>query len=81
MAEAYPELKASTNFSSLQRELSEIEEQIQFARRYYNGTARELNVLSQSFPSNLIANAFGFQQADYFEIELATQREVPEVKF
>jgi len=81
LAEAYPDLKANQNFLDLQGQLSEIEEQIQFARRYYNGTARDMNILVQSFPSNIIANSFGFKQADYFEIELTTEREVPEVKF
>ncbi|MDF1526889.1 MAG: LemA family protein [bacterium] len=81
LAEAYPDLKANQNFLDLQAQLSEIEEQIQFARRYYNGTARDMNILVQSFPSNIIANFFGFKQADYFEIELATERETPKVKF
>jgi LemA protein len=81
VAEAYPDLKASANFAGLQQELSDIEEQIQLARRYYNGSVRELNVLVQSFPSNLIAQAFGFAEADYFVVELATHREVPQVKF
>ena len=81
VAEDYPDLKASTNFVNLQDELSEIEEQIQLARRYYNGTVRELNVLVQSFPSNLIANMFGFVEADFFTVELATHREVPRVEF
>lgn len=80
VAEAYPDLKANASYLDLQRNLTEIEEQIQYARRYYNGTVRELNILIQSFPSNLIAGPFGFKQADYFEIELATQREAPEVK-
>ena len=51
------------------------------ARRYYNGSARELNVKVESFPSNLIANQFGFTKADYFELENAADRERPEVKF
>lgn len=81
LAEAYPDLKANQNFLDLQGQLSEIEEQIQFARRYYNGTARDMNILVQSFPSNIVARSFGFGEADYFEIELATEREAPEVKF
>ncbi len=79
VAEAYPDLKANASYLDLQRNLTEIEEQIQYARRYYNGTVRELNILIQSFPSNLVAGPFGFRQADYFEIELATQREAPEL--
>ena len=81
LAEAYPDLKANQNFLDLQEQLSEIEEQIQFSRRYYNGTARDMNILVQSFPSNLIARSFGFNEADYFEIELATERETPKVEF
>jgi len=81
LAEAYPDLKANQNFLDLQGQLSEIEEQIQFSRRYYNGTARDMNILVQSFPSNLIARSFGFAEADYFEIELATERETPKVEF
>jgi LemA protein len=81
LAEAYPDLKANQNFLDLQGQLSEIEEQIQFSRRYYNGAARDMNILVQSFPSNVIANSFGFKVADYFEIELATERETPKVQF
>jgi len=81
LAEAYPDLKANQNFLDLQGQLSEIEEQIQFSRRYYNGTARDMNILVQSFPSNLIASSFGFKEADYFEIEVATERETPKVEF
>ncbi|UCF88059.1 MAG: LemA family protein [bacterium] len=81
LAEAYPDLKANQNFLDLQGQLSEIEEQIQFARRYYNGTARDMNILVQSFPSNVVARSFGFTEAEYFEIELATEREAPKVSF
>ena len=81
LAEAYPDLKANQNFLDLQGQLSEIEEQIQFSRRYYNGAARDMNILVQSFPSNVIARSFGFNEADYFEIELATEREAPKVNF
>ena len=81
LAEAYPDLKANQNFLDLQGQLSEIEEQIQFARRYYNGTARDMNILVQSFPSNVVARSFGFTEAEYFEIELTTEREAPKVSF
>lgn len=81
LAEAYPDLKANQNFLELQGQLSEIEEQIQLARRYYNGTARDMNIMVQSFPSNIIARSFGFSKADYFEIELASEREAPKVHF
>jgi LemA protein len=79
LAEAYPDLKASSGYLDLQRQISETEEQIQYARRYYNGTVRELNIQVESFPGNLVAGLFGFRLKDYFEIELATQRESPEL--
>jgi len=79
LAENYPDLKASNNFLELQQQLSKLEDEIQMARRYYNGTVRNLNVLVQSFPSNLIAGLFGFGQRDYFEIFDAADRAVPQV--
>jgi LemA protein len=81
LAEAYPDLKASQNFLDLQDDLSQIESEIQMARRYYNGTVRNLNISIESFPSNLIAERFRFEKADFFEIEDATEREVPAFKF
>jgi len=81
VAEAYPDLKASRGFLDLQAQISQAEEQIQYARRYYNGTVREINILVQSFPSNLVARLFRFPLMEYFEIELATQRESPELGF
>jgi len=81
LAEAYPDLKASQNFLDLQDDLSHIESEIQMARRYYNGTVRNLNISIESFPSNLIAERFRFEKADFFEIENNTEREVPEVHF
>ena len=81
LAENYPELKASQNFQELQNSLAEVEDQIQLSRRYYNGTVRDLNILVESFPSNLIANAFRFRQAEFFELENAADREVPKVEF
>jgi LemA protein len=81
LAENYPDLKASTNFIELQQTLTSIEDQIQLARRYYNGAARDLNITIESFPSNLMANAFHFRQAAYFEIADAKERELPNVKF
>jgi LemA protein len=74
-------LKASQNFLDLQDDLSQIESEIQMARRYYNGTVRNLNISIESFPSKLIAERFRFEKADFFEIEDAAEREVPEVKF
>jgi LemA protein len=81
VAENYPDLKASQNFSELQKSLADIEDQIQLARRYYNGAARNFNILIQSFPSNLVANTFGFKTVEYFEIEDAAERAVPKVAF
>ena len=81
LAEAYPDLKANQNFIELQHTLADAEEQIQLARRYYNGAARDYNTMVQSFPGNIMARMFGFSKAEFFEIELATEREVPGVKF
>lgn len=81
LAEAYPDLKANQNFIELQRVLADTEEQIQLARRYYNGAARDYNTMVQSFPNNILAKMFNFTKAEFFEIELATEREVPGVKF
>ena len=81
VAEAYPDLKASGNFLNLQRNLTEVEDQIQLARRYYNGTVRDYNIGVESFPNILIAMLCGFARADFFEIEYATQRETPDAKF
>jgi LemA protein len=81
VAESYPDLKASQNFIELQNSLQAVEGEIQMARRYYNGAARDLNVRIESFPSNLVANTFKFTQSDYFEIEDASERAVPKVDF
>jgi LemA protein len=81
VAENYPDLKASQNFIELQKSLADIEDQIQLARRYYNGAARNFNILIQSFPSNLVANTFQFTPVEYFEIEEAAERAVPKVSF
>ena len=81
VAEAYPDLKASQNFLQFQGELSNTENEIQLSRRYYNGTARDLNTAVESFPSNILANIFHFEKVQYFEIENAADRAVPTVKF
>lgn len=80
-AEAYPDLKANTNFLEFQQALQTVEEEIQLSRRYYNGAVRNLNVAVESFPSVLIANSFGFSKAEYFELENEADRAVPSVKF
>ncbi|VAW39750.1 LemA family protein [hydrothermal vent metagenome] len=80
--EAYPELKADANFRDLQKQLSEIESEIQYARRYFNGAVREYNTLIQSFPAVLIANKFGFDEAEFFELDdNDVARNVPQVDF
>ncbi len=81
VAEAYPELKANQNFINLQNTLTEIEDQIQLARRYYNGSVRDYNILVQSFPANVVAGAFNFKEGEFFEVDYATERKVPDVKF
>lgn len=81
LAESYPDLKANANFAQLQTSLGEIEEQLQLARRYYNGAARNLNIAVESFPSNIIADRFGFAKVEFFELESATERAVPKIEF
>jgi LemA protein len=82
IAEAYPDLKASQNFSELQTELSDTENKIQAARRFYNTNVRDLLIALQSFPSNIVGNAFSFVEMDYFEIpENSVEREVVKVDF
>jgi len=68
VAEEYPDLKASGQFLSLQRQLADTEDKIEMARRFYNGAVRELNILIESVPFNLVASAFGFKKCDYFEV-------------
>ncbi len=79
--ENYPDLKANQNVMDFQNSLQEIEDQIQMSRRYYNGAVRIMNVSVESFPSNLVANHFGFVSAEYFEIDDAAARQVPKVEF
>ena len=81
VAEAYPQLRASENFQSLQKDLAEVEDQIQLSRRYYNGATRDFNVMIEQFPSNLVANWGGFKPAPFFQIEDAADRAVPKVSF
>ena len=81
VAEAYPDLKANQNFLELQKALSATENEIQYARRYYNGAVRNLNVKVESVPSNIVAASFGFRSAAYFQIEEAGDRAVPQASF
>ena len=76
LAEDYPDLKANENFKGLQDELSETENKIEMARRFYNGAVREMNVAVESFPSNFVAGPFGFKRRHFFEISMA-DRAVP----
>ena len=80
VAENYPQLKASEEFTQLQGSLSQTEDSIQNARRYYNAVVRDLNTKIQSFPTNLLAGMFGFTQRQFFETA-ATEREPVQVKF
>ena len=81
LAEAYPELKSNENFLQMQRDLAEIEDHIQRSRRFYNGSAREMNDAVRQFPSNLVAGAFKFGTATYFELDVdeaeAARKPVP----
>ena len=78
VAEAYPDLKASTNFLELQRELTETEDRIAAGRRFYNANVRALNTRVESFPSNLVASTFGFHKEEYFEVEDEAVRTAPD---
>lgn len=80
VAEAYPELKANENFMMLQEELSGVEGKIAYARQFYNDTVMKYQTMIQSFPTNLVAPAFGFNPQEYFEIE-EKSREPVKVKF
>ncbi|MGN1038432.1 MAG: LemA family protein [Mailhella sp.] len=81
VAENYPQLKANENFLQLQDQLSQLEDEIQMSRRYYNGTARDQNNNVLQFPGNIIAGMFGFAKLDYFELSDESEAAVPEVKF
>jgi len=81
LAEGYPDLKASDNFLGLQRELTETENRIQAARRFYNANVRDYNNRCEMFPTNMMASMFGFQKSEFFEVESAMQRTTPHVTF
>jgi LemA protein len=80
VVENYPDLKANVNFLDLQSQLTDIEDQLQYSRRYFNGTVRNYNIRVESFPGNIIAGVFGFKPEDFFEITLATERKTPKVE-
>ena len=81
LVEAYPELKADSQFRELQGNISEVENHIQMARRYYNGAVRELNVLVESVPSNLVARLFSFTPAEYFRLDDPRDGHPPKMAF
>ena len=81
VSENYPQLRASENFVELQRELRDTEDKIQAARRFYNTNIRDLNIIIESFPSNIVVSIFRFTKMDFFEIEEIAAREPVSVKF
>ena len=81
VSENYPDLKASTNFLELQRELTDTENKVQASRRFYNANVRDLAIKIESFPSNIVAKIFNFKKMDLFEIAEASQKEAPKVQF
>ena len=81
VSENYPQLKASTNFLELQRELRDTEDKIQAARRFYNGNVRDLNIKIERFPEKIIASLFAFKKRDFFELKEEAAREPVNVKF
>jgi LemA protein len=81
VSENYPQLRATENFQQLTANLSEIEDEIQAARRIYNSNVQNYNTKIQVFPNSIIANMSGFDEKEFFEIEVATEREAPQVSF
>ena len=81
LMENYPALRASENAMQLQESLSKLENDLQMARRYYNGTVRDFNILIQSFPSNIVAGRFGFKEGEFFELDNMAERALPQVSF
>ena len=81
LAENYPDLKANENFMNLQNELVETENYLQFARRYYNGSVRDYNTMTESVPSNIVAGMFSFEQRDFFQKSSDDAANVPIAKF
>lgn len=81
LAEAYPDLKANTNFMDLQKQLQKVEEDIANSRKYYNAIVREFNTMVESFPSNLIAAVFKFARKPMFEVEEESERQNVKVQF
>lgn len=81
VVEGYPELKANESFLELQNELTDIENEIGYARRYYNAVVRDNNTFTESFPSSIVASKFSFTREEYFQLESAEERESAHVRF
>ncbi|HEY3269550.1 MAG TPA: LemA family protein [Armatimonadota bacterium] len=81
VAESYPDLKANTNMLALQEELTSTENKIAFARQNYNDEVNGYNTAIEQFPGSFIANSFGFQPSEFFQVEDPAEREAPQVKF
>ena len=81
LSEAYPQLRAVESFTSLQNSLTQIEDAVQNARRYYNAVVRDLNTKIQQFPSSIFANMLGFKPREFFEVTAPAEREAPKVSF
>ena len=81
LAEAYPQLRAVESFTSLQNALSQVEDTLQNARRYYNAVVRDLNIKIEQFPTNLFADMLGFTAREFFEVTAAAEREAPKISF
>lgn len=81
VSENYPDLKASTNFLELQKELKDTEDKIQASRRFYNTNVKDLNTKIETFPTSILASLASFKKSEFFELESPEQREVPKVKF
>lgn len=81
VAENYPDLKANQGFLQLQKDLSVLEDDVQLARRYYNGAARNYNIMIAAFPSSIVANMNGFKSFVYFQVDATAERQAPSVKF
>jgi LemA protein len=81
LSEAYPQLRAIESFTSLQNSLSQIEDTVQNARRYYNAVVRDFNTKILQFPTNIFAGMLGFKQREFFEVSSAAEREAPKVSF
>ncbi len=82
VVEAYPQLQANTNFMQLQQQLKELEDNIEYARRYFNAVVRDYNIMTETFPSNIIAGQFKFEKSEFFELEeAAIERKPTKVTF